>query len=186
MHAGSAMRAGPGWAAGLAVAIGLALALGACAPLALGPTYPPIGVTPPPAGDATAATASQVVAALGAVGLPVVDAGRAYRPPEAPWFAASPRTVLQATLPTDKDHGYLVIYALGSPADALAAATEQATYVASGPGRIQFPTDARFTIRVVGATAIFFTWSPLNAIDPGAAAIATALATIGTPVAVPN
>ena len=73
-----------------------------------------------------------------------------------------------------------------SPAAAAAAAAEQATYVASGVGRVQFPPDSRFSIRVVGATAVFFTWSPANSPDARIESIPAALESIGTAVPIPN
>jgi len=174
------VRSGP-----VAVIIALGLLLGACAaPASSGPTYPPEGVTPPPAGDATRATLNQVLRALDAAGFEAAIAGRPYRPPESARLAAAPRTVVQVTLTADPTRGLLVIYGLDSPEAARAAAGDQAAYIASGPGRIQFPPDARFVLRVVGSSVVFFSWSPGSATDPRTADIAAALETIGTGVAV--
>lgn len=172
---GQARRAGPG---PLAVLLGFVVALAAC--------NPTVDSTPGPAGDATAVARSMVIEALGAVGLQARDAIRPYRPSEAPRFAAAPRTVLQATLPDDPDHGFIVLYAFGSPAEATAAAAEQAAYIGSGPGRVQFGKGARFVLRVVGPTAIFFTWSPDSSPDPRTASIDQALSTVGTAVTIPS
>jgi hypothetical protein len=149
-------------------------------------TFPPAESTPAPAGDATAAARAMVIAALGAVGLQGQDAIHPYRPPEAAGFSAAPRSVLQVTLPDDPDHGFIVLYAFGSPTEAEAAASEQAAYIASGPGRVQFGPGSRFVLRLVGATVIFFTWSPDNAPDPRTASIDQALSTVGTAVAIPG
>lgn len=176
------MTAAPAVAAVLAAAVALA----ACAPGAPRTTFPPIGSTPRPAGDATAATTRAVVDALGAAGLPAREATRPYRPPEGALLAGAPRTVLQVTLPDDPTHGYVVIYALGSPASAAAAAQDHAAYVASGPGGIQFPPGTQFVIRVVGSTVVFFNWSPQTSTDARTEQIATVLGAIGTGVEVPR
>lgn len=177
----------------LGVAIGVVLIVLAVAALASGrglppgsSTFPPIGATPGPAGAAAAATRHDVARALAAQGLLAEDSTRTYRPAEAPGFATAPRIILRAILPDDPDHGLIVIYEFSSPTAATDAAREQADYIASGVGRVQFPTDARFVIRVVGATAVFFTWSPENSRDPRTASIGTALETIGLGIPVPN
>lgn len=149
-------------------------------------TFPPLGSSPAPVGDATAATKRQVIAALAAVGLPAVDANRAHRPPEGPLLAAAPRSIVQATLPDDPSHGFVVIYALASDAAAEAAAADHAAYIASGVGRVNFPFDARFVLRVVGSTVVFFHWSPGVAIDERTRLIEDALATVGTGVQIPS
>lgn len=150
------------------------------------PTFPPAGVTAPPAGESAAATAAQLTRALAARGLLVEPAIVPYRPAEAPRFATAPRTVLRAILPDDPDHGLIAVYEFISPASAAAAADEQAAYVASGIGRVQFPPDARFIVRVVGSTAVFFSWSPANSPDPRIESIPAALQTLGTGVPIPN
>ncbi len=147
-------------------------------------TFPPLGSTPRPVGDATAATTALVIQALAAVGLQGADANRQYRPPEGAVLAAAPRSVVQATLPDDPAHGFIVIYALASDAAAQSAAENQAAYIASGPGRVQFTTDAHFVLRVVGSTVAFFWWSPGAALDSRTGDIETALLTVGTEVPV--
>ena len=57
-----------------------------------------------------------------------------------------------------------------------------AGYLASGPGRIQFPNDARHVLRQVGSTLVFFTWSPAASPDPKVGALAAALETVGTEI----
>ncbi|MBA3877512.1 MAG: hypothetical protein C0498_11390 [Anaerolinea sp.] len=149
-------------------------------------TFPPVGATAGPAGAAAAATRVDVARALSARGLQSEDASRPYRPAEAPAFATAPRVVLRAILPDDPDRGLIVIYELSSPMAAAAAAEEQAAYIASGVGRVQFPPDSKFVIRVVGSTAVFFTWSQANAPDPRTATVAIALESLGLGVPVPN
>lgn len=150
------------------------------------PTFPPVGVTPGPAGSVAAATRGEVVRALAVQGLQAEDAARSYRPAEAPEFATAPRLVVRAILPEDPDHGRIVIYEFASPPAATSAAASQAVYLASGVGRVQFPPDARFVLRVVGATAVFFTWSPAGSRDARTAQIGTALETLGLGVAIPG
>ncbi|HYK95521.1 MAG TPA: hypothetical protein VE011_06635 [Candidatus Dormibacteraeota bacterium] len=147
-------------------------------------TFPPIGSTPGPAGDLTDATAQQVIEALAAAGLQAAPTLRPFRPAEGPLLAGAPRSVLQVTLPDDPDHGFIVIYALADPATALAAATDTASYVVTGPGKVQFVAGSHFVLRVVGSTVIFFTWSPDNAPDTRTHLIEDALAHLGTEVPV--
>ncbi|MBI2781679.1 MAG: hypothetical protein HYX55_07790 [Chloroflexi bacterium] len=158
--------------------------VGACAGTTARTTFPPLGSTPRPVGDATAATSRQVVGALAAVGFQGVDAIRQYRPPEGAILAGAPRSVLQATLPDDPAHGFIVIYALASDAAAQAAAEDQAAYVASGPGRVQFTPDAHFVLRVASSTVVFFWWSPGAALDQRTKDIEAALGNVGTEVPV--
>lgn len=151
-----------------------------------GSTFPPAGATTGTAGGAAAVTRGEVAQALATVGIQVEDAARSYRPAEAPAFATAPRIVVRAILPDDPDRGLLVIYEFLDPAAATAAAEAQAAYVASGVGRVQFPNETRFVIRVLGSTAIFYAWSPAVSLDARAADIATALETVGIGVAVPG
>jgi len=171
----------------LAVLLGCAIAVSACAPGgSVTVTFPPAESTPAPAGDATSAAHSLVIQALGSVGLQAGDAILPYRPSEAARFSAAPRTVLQVTLPDDPDHGFVVLYSFASPTEAEAGANEQAAYIASGPGRVQFGPGSRFVVRLVGATVIFFTWSQDNSPDPRTASIEQALSMVGTAVAIPG
>jgi hypothetical protein len=173
------------WPIAPLAALLVVVAVAACAPAAT-TTFPPLGSTPGPAGDATAATRDQVIAALAAAGVQAVEANRPFRPPEGALLAAARRTVLQVTLPDDPDGAWIVIYALGSPNDAEIAAKDHAAYIATGPGRVQFALDTRFVIQVVGSTVVFFSWSPANSPDARTGAVAQALATLGTQVPVPN
>ena len=151
-----------------------------------GATFPPAGATTGTAGGAAAVTRGEVARALAAQGLQVEDVTRPFRPAEAPAFATAPRILLRAILPDDPDHGLVVVYEFSGPTVATAAAQGQAAYIASGVGRVQFPNDARFVIRVVGSTVVFFSWSPAGSPDPRTAAIATALGTLGLGVTVPG
>jgi hypothetical protein len=170
-----------GHARALAGAIVALLVVGCAAPSVN--TFPPVGFTPGAAGDATAATKTQLSGALGAVGLQAVDAQKPYRPPEGALLTAAPRSVVQVQLPDDPDHGYVVIYAFDSAAAAEAAARDQATYMASGPGSIQFPPGSHEVLRIVGTTVVFFTWTPGSAPDQRTHLIEDALDMLGAPVA---
>ena len=170
--------------AGVAAAA-LAAGLVGCVPASVGPTFPPVGSSPVPAGALTAGARSQVEAALAVEGLQLDEAKTAYRPAEGPIFAAAPRTVIQAVLPDDPDEGYIVLYAFGTPGQALAGAQDQGRYIASGPGRVLFPLGTQFSLRVLGNIAIFFTWSPDTSTDTRTASIALALSQIGDEVPIP-
>ena len=166
---------------GLVLAVLLAVA--ACAPGTNPTTFPPLGVTPQPAGNATAATKNRVIAALAAKGLQAADAIRTYRPPEGPLLAAAPRSVVQVELANDPDDGYIVIYALGSDAAALAAAEDHMAYLARGEGGGSLlPPGTSFVVRVVGSNVLFFHWLPANSPDPRTPDIAAALGTLGVGV----
>ena len=160
----------------------VATATGGCAPVAQ-PTFPPIGSTPQPVGDATAATRAAVIAALAARSLQADDAIRTYRPPEGPLLAAAPRSVLQVRLTDDPDHGYIVIYSLGSPAAALAAARDHQQYLATGTGgQSLLPPGTQVVLRVIGSDVLFFHWLPASSPDPRTKEIAEVLGALGTGV----
>jgi len=125
------------------------------------------------------ATAGQVTDALRSAGIVAAPAVVPYRPAESPLLAAAPRVVLQAILPGDDTHGFVAIYDFADAAGAYAAGMEMAGYLASGPGRIQFPNDAKHVIRQVGSTVVFYTWSPATSPEAEAATVATALETLG-------
>lgn len=162
----------------------LAVVVAGCVPTA-GPTFPPVGSSPGPAGDLTAGARAQVAAALAVEGLQVQDPQSTFRPAEGAIFAAAPRTLVQAVLPDDPAGGYIVLYAFGTPAQALAAAQDQARYIASGPGRVLYPLSTQFSLRVLGNIAIFFSYASDSAPDPRTPAIGIALSTIGDEVPIP-
>jgi len=161
-----------------AIWVVLALTVVACARPAGNPASPGSG------GDPASATKALIVAALGGVGLQAVDATKPYRPPEAATLIGAPRSVIQVQLPDDPDRGFVVIYSLGSAVAAEKAAFDQAAYVASGTGGIQFPPGSRFVIRTVDTTTIFFTWSPGSSPDQRTHLIEDALNTVGMAVPV--
>lgn len=167
-------------------ALALSALVGCAAPAShRAPTYPPAGVTPPPAAGRTDAATAAVTQALSAAGLPATEPTQPYRPPEGPWFAAAPRTLVQVSIPNEPGPRFVVLYPFDSAADAATAAADQATYVSRGPGKVYFPGDTRFTIRVLGSVAVFFAWSPANA-DPRTKDVESALGSLGDAVAIPN
>jgi hypothetical protein len=172
----------------LALALALiATASAACAVPMTQATFPPLGSTPQPPGDATAAAQQQVITALTVAGLQAAPSVNPYRPPEGPLLAAAPRSVVQVALDDDPTRGYIVIYALGSAGEATAAAADHAAYLASNTGgRALFPPGTEFVIRVLGSSVVVYSWLPADARDPRTPAIATALQTIGTGVQVPG
>lgn len=170
--------------AAVARALGLMTLIALTAACATEPrtTYGPPGG---PAGALTDATESVVIEALAGVGLQASEAIQPYRPQEGALLANAPRTVLQATLPEDPTHGFIVIYALQSPQAADVAASEQAAFIASNRGGA-FVNGSRFSLRVVGNTVVFFTWVPDSAIDPRTRSIEEALLSVGSEVPIPR
>jgi hypothetical protein len=152
---------------------------------------PPATFPPASFGQGSTTAAAQearrlVFQALSAEGLQAEVPPTVFRPAESPALAQAPRLVVQADLPDDPQHGYIVIYELRDATTATGAAREQAAYVASGIGFVQFPPDAEFVIRTVGATVVFFSWSPGNSPDKRTPKIATALGTVGTGIDIPR
>jgi hypothetical protein len=140
--------------------------------------------SPAPVGDQAGSTMTAVIGALAAVGLQTVPNSRTYRPPEGPLLAVAPRSTIQATLPDDPAHGFIVVYALATPAAAQTAADDQAAYIEKGIGRVQFAPDAHFVLRVLGPTVVFFWWSPGASLDARTSLIEEALGTVGSAVEV--
>ncbi|MFP5343719.1 MAG: hypothetical protein ACLGIJ_12500 [Candidatus Limnocylindria bacterium] len=131
-------------------------------------------------------TRTAIADALGARSIILEDRQAPVRPAEGPILTYAPRTAYQAQLPADPDAGIIVVYELDDAAAARAAAEDQAAYLASGPGRIQYPDPARHILRVLGSTVIFYTWIPEAAEDPLTPEVAAALATIGSGVDIPR
>jgi hypothetical protein len=174
----------------LAVALVAGLAGAACG---IGATRSP-RVTPPvvspsagaPVSAAVAEARAAIVQALGGVGLFLDEPHVPYRPAEAPSLASSPRTIFQAVLPDDPGHGFIAVYELPSVPEAEVAAEEQAAYVTSGPGRVQFPPDTQFVIRRLGTTVMFHAYSGENSTDRRAAEVVVALRRLGDEVPIPR
>lgn len=149
---------------------------------------------PPPASVVPAATVTAAVgqtrqaiaAALASTQIELVDATKPFRAAESRRLAAAPRAVYQAVLPDDPDGGFIVVYEFRDGAAAVDAGNEFAGYLGGGAGRIQFPLDARHTIRQLGTTLIVYAWAPSTSPDPGSPQVADALATLGIGFAPPR
>jgi hypothetical protein len=166
-----------------AVAGACGVGAGSAAPASFPSEY--FGPSRPPTG-AVAATRAALQQALGARQLQVTDPQVPFRPPESPRLAAAPRSVVQVVLPQDPAHGFVSIYEFADDAAAADAGREQAAYVASGPGRVQFTTDTQFVVRQLGPTIVFFAWSPDTSPDPATPKIPEALETVGVGIPVPS
>ncbi len=184
----------PGRSVGRAIApgvrlvaiVGLSVVLVACGVAATRVTLPPAPSAAASYPPQVADTRRLIADALGRDGLTLQDASQPFRPPESPSMTGASRGVFQVVLPADPIHGFLVVYAFRDAAAAATAARDQAAYIGSGPGRIQFPPDTQSVIRQVDATVIVYSWSPANSTDPLAAGIATDLATVGIEVPIPR
>lgn len=126
----------------------------------------------------------QIQAALGGLRVELQVPQQPYRPAESPSMANAARAVFQAVLPEDPGHGYVVVYEFADPSSAAAAGADQARYVVTGPGRVQFPFGTQFVIRQLDTTVIFYSWVPGSSPDPQAPDVAAALASIGRPIPV--
>lgn len=133
-----------------------------------------------------AGTRAEIARVLGERSIILDDLDTPFRPAEGPLLSFAPRVAYQAELPADPGAGIIVVYELTDPGEAGEAAADQAAYLGSGPGRVQYPDPARHVIRVVGSTVIFYTWIPESAEDPSTPDVAAALATLGTGVEVPR
>ena len=169
----------------VAIAVLVASALAGCGPAAI-PSPVPDVTARPTISPAVAATGVQLEGALRARGLVLEATELAVRPGEPPTLATVPRTAYRAVLPDDPAGGLIVVAAPAAVAAAATAATELAAFVTSGPGRVQYPPDVRLVIRQVGATVVFFPWSPDSSPDRRTAAVAAAVATVGTEVPIPR
>jgi len=150
-------------------------------------TFPPGSIGPNrTVTPAVLLTRAALVDALGQQHLVLQDTQSPFRPPEAAILAAAPRAVYQVILPEDPDQGYIVVYELNDPPLALQAAQEQAAYLATGPGRVNFPIGTVHVIRQVGSSVVLYSWIPGGADDPNTPNIQTALETVGLGVPVPN
>jgi hypothetical protein len=125
------------------------------------------------------ATRAQIVQALGQHNLVLADTQSAVRPAEAPLLSAAARAVYQVLLPKDPTHGYIVVYEFPDTARAAAAAAEEQSYLATGPGRVQTPQGTVTVIRQLGNSVILYSWLPGASTDDSAPGIQSALESIG-------
>ena len=169
------------------VAVVAMMAAGCAAPAGEVVTFPPASIGPTrTVSPAVGLTRIAIEDALGEHGLAMVSPQVPFRPVEGNQLAAAPRAVYQVVLPKDPDGGFLVVYELGDTDLANQAAHDQATYLASGPGRVQSSLSTVDVIRVVGSTVVLYSWIPDDARDPASPGIQAALETIGLGVDVPS
>ena len=170
--------------AGVFTAVGglLAACAGGAPSMATAAPIPTLQPSPP---AAVSATLAQLEAALHANGLVAELARTAVRPAEPPSFDGVARWPFHATLPDDPTGGYFVIYDFAAPALATVGGHDLAAYVASGPGRVQYPPDVQFVLHQVGSTLVFYAWSPASSPDPRTPDLAAAIASVGSSVPIP-
>ncbi|HUQ77811.1 MAG TPA: hypothetical protein VM427_02905 [Patescibacteria group bacterium] len=138
-------------------------------------------------GGATAQTRGAIVTALSTVAAQFGDSPRPYRPAESPRLRDARRAVYKVVLPDQPDAGYVVVYEFADAGAAVDAGNEEAGYLGTGPAKVQYQRETRHVLRQLGPTLILFSWSPTTAADPAlAAAVATALDTIGIGFTVPR
>jgi len=169
----------------LLVLLALVPALAACSAAGSSgavPTWAPGATAAPQAGTIRA----QLAAALSARNLILDDAKVPFRPAEPPEISAAPRTVYQVQLRDDPAGGFIVVYDLGNAPAATAAGSALATYLSSGPGRVQSPLGTVHVIRQIGTNLVYYRWLPGAATDPLTPGIQQALETIGISVPVPQ
>ena len=184
---GSSPGSSPRTLAAFAVVVGAVI--GACGIGAAGsPASLPAGSVGPAAtaGAAAAQTRGVIAAALGSVAVQFGDATRPYRPAEASRLRDAPRAVYQVVLPDQPDAGYIVVYEFPDAAPAVDAGNEEAGYLGTGNGRVQFPLGTQHVIRALGTTLILYSWLPGASSDPTAGKVADALNTIGIGFSVPR
>lgn len=171
------------------VLVGLALSVAGCG---IGARQQPVTVPQASAGPSATVSAAveqtrgAIAGVLSARSLQLTNPQTPYRPAETVRLAAAPRAVYQVLFPNDPVHGYIVVYEFRDPGAAVDAGNDEAGYLGTGAGKVQFPIDARFTLRQVGTTLIFYTWAPSTASDERAAQVADALSTLGTGFAPPR
>ena len=171
----------------IALLLGAAVVLTGCGIAARrGPLQSPVATPVPSVPVAIEQTRRQLEGAIRAAGYFFDRAEQPFRPPESPAVAAAPRVVFQVLLPDDPGRGQIVVYEFPDAARAAAAGREMASYVASGPGRVQFPPDAEHVLRQLGTTLIFYTWSRENAATDAVQEIARVLDSVGQGIAIPQ
>lgn len=166
-----------------------AVAVGACGiaangtPASLAPESVGPAATP---GPNAAATRGSIAAALRGVQVQFGDATRPYRPPESGRLRTAPRGVYQVVLPDQPDAGFIVVYEFPDAASAVDAGNEEAGYLGTGAGRVQFPLGEQHVLRALGPTLIVYSWLPAASPDPTAGQVADALNTLGIGFSVPR
>ncbi len=167
----------------------LTLLVLACGPAPAPPTGPSRPVDPAPTAalplasltPALTASATTVQRALGGAGFRVGHVAQAFRTGEPASLQFVPRALLQVLL-ADPDDGWILLYDLGSPDRATQAAGELVSYLQSGFGQTNFPTDAQFAVSQLDSTVLFTWWSRERSDEPERARAAfEALRLVGQP-----
>jgi hypothetical protein len=143
-----------------------ALLLSACmgGPAPAGPATPEPLPTPLAVPNAAIEAARATVAShLAAAGYGLEQTTRRYRPSEPSVLHRARHSVFRVS-GIDRNQGWVVIYDLGTPEAAAAAALEFARYLQTF-GRPNFAGDAQFTINQVGPALVFHWWSPSRTTD---------------------
>jgi hypothetical protein len=143
---------------------------------------PGVNSSPAAPGSAAALTHDRVVLALQDAEFQVQDPTIDFRTGETATLLGTPRRLLQAVIPSDPQHGFIVIYEFADADAADAAGQEFWSYLHSGTGAIGYPQDEQFVLRRVGSTLVFFPWSPTVSPDPEVAHLASVLGGLGNPV----
>jgi hypothetical protein len=173
----------------LGLVVGSAALVASCGIGAVGsPASLPAEVVGPSAtaGAAVAQTRGAIAAALANVAVQFGDATRPYRPAESGRLRNAPRAVYQVVLPDQPDAGYIVVYEFPDGASAVDAGNEEAGYLGTGNGRVQFPLGTEHVLRALGPTLIVYSWLPGASSDPTAGNVASALGTLGIAFSVPR
>jgi hypothetical protein len=168
--------------AGLGILAGLVVILFSVLGVGVDVMVPGVNTSPAPAGSAAALTRDRVALALQDASFQVQDPTTDFRTGETATLLGTPRRLLQAVIPSDPQHGYIVIYEFDGAGAADAAGQEFWQYLHSGTGAIGYPQDEQFVLRRMGSTLIFFPWSPSVSPDPAVAHLASVLGGLGNPV----
>ena len=168
--------------AGLGILAGLVIIVLEVLGVGVNVVVPGVNTSPAPAGSAAALTHDRVALALGDASFQVQDPNVGFRTGETALLLGTPRRLIQAIVPADPTHGFIVIYEFPDANAADAAGREFMSYLHSGTGGIGYPADAQFVLRRMGSTLIFFPWSPTVSPDPEIARLASVLSGLGNPL----
>ncbi len=168
--------------AGVGILAGLVIVLLEVVGVGVNVVTPGVDTSPASAGSAAALTRDRVALALQNASFVVQDPNTPFRTGETPTLLGTPRLLLQAVIPSDPSHGFIVIYEFTDADAADAAGREFWTYLHTGPGAVAYPQDEQFVLRRVGSTLVFFPWSPTVSPDPAVARLASVLAALGNPL----
>ena len=134
----------------------------------------------PSAGAAAQGTIAALRGALAIGGYDLDPATRTFQPAQPASLITVPRSAYQVRL-ADPEGGVLLVYEFATSEAARIGAQELATYLSSGPGKINFAGDTSFHVASLGSTVIMSWLSESQSADPEAARGAFDLvSTVGT------